>query len=162
VNDEKDRPNTTERQDIRLGHEVDQTTWSSNENVTALGQLLSLFTHRTTAIGNARAEHRAIAKTTRLVEDLTTQLTSWCYDEDQRLSTNSVDIRVEAVSEVWATSSKLLNLAHELRDGRDQVSSGLPRACAKVRDIAGWGGGGNLPVWAIAMTSRDCRTAGMV
>jgi hypothetical protein len=76
---------------------VDKSTRGSDEDVTTFGEFLTLLTHGTTAIGNARTKHRAVAKTTSFIEDLTTQLTSWCDDEDQRLSTNSVDIRVEAV-----------------------------------------------------------------
>jgi hypothetical protein len=76
---------------------VYKPTRGSDEDVTTFGEFLSLFTYGASTIGNTRAKHRAIAKTTSLVEDLTTQLTSWCHDEDQWLSTNSVDIRVEAI-----------------------------------------------------------------
>jgi hypothetical protein len=116
---------TSERQDVGLGHEVKQATRGGDKDVTALGKLSLLLANRTAAVSDARTQHRAIAETTRLIKNLAAELTGGSNDEDEWFRTDSVTLRIETVGEVGARSSKLLGLAHKLGETRDHVSSSL-------------------------------------
>src|SRR5947209_26195 len=105
------------------GHEVEQTSWRSNENVTSALKFVLLLSLWCTAVRDARSKHGAIAETTSFIEDLGAQLTSGGNNQDQGLSANSIDLGIEAVGQIWATACQLLDLTHELGDGRDQISS---------------------------------------
>ena len=115
-------------------HDIKEATRCSDEDITTLGQLRDLLTNWTTTVRNARAKHGSIAEASSFVEDLTTEFTSGRDNEYERLSTNAITLRIEAVSEVGSWSSKLLGLAHELRDDRNQEGGGLARTWTCVRD----------------------------
>ena len=117
--------NSRQGQNVRSRHDVNEATRSSNENIATFSQLGHLLTHGTTAIGHARTKHGAIAEATSFVKDLAAELTCRSDDEDEWLSTNRVGLSVEAVGQVGALGSKLLGLAHQLGETRDQEGGGL-------------------------------------
>ena len=119
---------TTKRQDMRLVHEVDETTRSANQNVASLLQLHALLTDWTTAIDDAGTQHRAVAETASLIEDLSGQLTSRGNDDDQRFSTNRVKVLIEALAEIWARGSQLLGLSHQFGQDRNEEGCSFARA----------------------------------
>jgi hypothetical protein len=57
----RNEPNTVEGQDVRLVHEVLETSRSSDENVTSLLELITLLTDRTTTIDDTWPQHRTVA-----------------------------------------------------------------------------------------------------
>ena len=116
-------PNTVQGEDVRFAHDVDETTRSSNENVTTFLELSDLLTDWTTTICNAGTKHGAIAQTTSLIEDLCAKLTSGSDNEDQWLSTNTIVLLT--LCNVGTRSSELLGLAHQLGENRDEESSSL-------------------------------------
>lgn len=115
------------RQNVRLLHEIKQPSRSSDKNITALLEFVTLSTNRSATIHNARTQHRPVAETTSLIEDLSRQLTGRSHDEHQRLSTNRVRNRVISSAQVGTGSSQLLRLAHQLRQDGDEEGGGLAR-----------------------------------
>ena len=109
-------------------HEVNEPTWSGNENITAVLDLNLLVSLRTTAIGNTRTKHGSIAKTTGIVEDLDAQLSSWGDDENQGLTPWQTLSSGIPISELDTRGSKLLNLSYQFGNGRDEEGGSLARA----------------------------------
>ena len=113
---------------MRLGHDVEQTTWSGDEKVTPLLELGDLLTDRPTAVCYTGSQHGAVAESASFVEDLTTELTSGCDNEDKWLATNAIALGVEVVGQVWSRCSQLLGFAHELGDHWNEECSSLAGA----------------------------------
>ena len=122
VNDEESA--AVHGQKVGSGHEVDETTRSSDEDVTTFLEFVHLLAHRTATICNAWAKHGAIAESTTLIEDLAAQLSSRCDDQDERLSSYTLRL-IEAFSKVGTRSSELLGLTHQLGESRNQVGCRL-------------------------------------
>jgi hypothetical protein len=146
-------PDTSKRQDVGLAHDIDESTRSGNEDVATLVELSNLFTDRATAICDAGTKHGPIAQTTSLIEDLAAELASRSNNKNQRLSTDAVTVRVEAVGKVGTRSSKLLGLPHELGEDRDQECCSLAGTCDCVREGVDRRLDCYLPVWAVAIMS---------
>lgn len=114
---------------MRLTHEVDNTTWGANEDVTALLELLALETSRCAAVSNARTQHRAVAEAPSIIEDLSSQLTSWTHNENQWLSSDCIRLGIEVLSHVRARGGKFLGFTHQLRQNWDEESTGFAGPC---------------------------------
>ena len=76
---------TIEGQESWITSEILEATRGSDENIAALLQGHLLIPDGGTTIDDARTQHRAVAQTTALVEDLTSQLTGWAHNENKRL-----------------------------------------------------------------------------
>lgn len=105
--------------------EINETTWSSNENIAALGDLVELVAAGPTTIHNTGTEHRAVAETTGLVENLHSKLTVGTNDEHEWLGTSKVARIRDKSRGVGAWCTQLLGLAHEFGQGGDQESTSL-------------------------------------
>jgi hypothetical protein len=55
---------------VRSLDKVNESTRGSDENITALGELIGLIPQRTTSVDHTRTEHSSIAELPSLVEDL--------------------------------------------------------------------------------------------
>lgn len=108
---------------MSLPHEIKKATGSSNEDVTSFLELISLKSGRGTSIHNARAKHGTVTETTSFIEDLGSQLTSWAYDQNQRLRANGISDRIKSLGDVWTRCSKLLRLSHELGENWNEEST---------------------------------------
>src|SRR6187402_3401895 len=87
---------TLKGQDMRTVDKVTKTTRSANEDIASLLKLQDLLTDWATTIDDTRAKHGTIAETTGLIEDLGSQLSTWCYNQNQWLSANTRgDTRLE-------------------------------------------------------------------
>lgn len=111
-------------------HQVAEATWSTNEDVTALAELLDVEADRNAAIGADWTQLGAVAETTGFVEDLLSKLAGWADDEYQRLSADLVDFRVV----IWTTcvdarATNLVDLAHEHRYNWYHVCCSFARSC---------------------------------
>ena len=108
-------------QHIRSLHEVAQSSGCADQNIASFLQAGDLVKHWAATVNDARAQHRAVAKLSGLVEDLNGQLTAGTNNEDQRLSTHrGVNARSES-GRVGSRSGELLRLAHQLVENRDDV-----------------------------------------
>ena len=114
---------------MRLVHEVTETTGSANEHVAALGELLYVELDREATVGRDRAELGPIRESACFVEDLFRQFAGWTDDDHQRLSTNTMDVRVVVCCpRVYPWSTNLVDSSHQLRDDGSHISGGLARA----------------------------------
>lgn len=111
-----------------IGDEINETSWSSNENITALSDLVELIAARATTIHNTRTKHRAVAEATRLVEDLNGKLTVGANDEHEWLGTKEIARVWDESRRVGTLCTQLLGLAHELGQGGDQEGTSLAGA----------------------------------
>ena len=82
---------------------------------------------RYATVHNARSQHGAITKLSRLVENLQGKFASWHNDQNQRLCGHLVNTLTESVW-VGPERRELLGLAHELAQDWNQVSRGLARS----------------------------------
>ena len=120
-------PHAAKSQNLRIVNELNKPTRRRDQNVAALLKLRFLLSNGAAAVGDARAQHGAVAELAGLVEDLDGELTSGNDDNHKRLGT---DARVDALlvgRRVWAGSSQLLCLAHQLVQDGNQVRSRLAR-----------------------------------
>lgn len=126
---------TTHGENAWAIHEITETTWCRDQDVTTLAKLLQVVLHRDTTVGASGAKHRAIAETTSLVEDLLGKFTGWHDNEHERLSAHAVDNGVVVRSgDVWARTLKLLDFAHQVRDDGNEVRGRLAGACLSDSD----------------------------
>lgn len=114
---------------MRLTHEVDNTTWSANEDVTPLLELLTLEAGRCAAVNNTGTQHRPITEAPSIIEDLSSQLTSWTHNENQWLSSNCIRLGIEVFSHIGARGSQLLCFTHQLGQNWDEESAGFAGPC---------------------------------
>lgn len=117
-----------------VGDEINKATWGSNENITALGDLVELVAAGATTIHNTWTKHRAVAEATRLVEDLHGKLTVGTNDEHEWLGTRKVARIWDESRRVGAWRTQLLGLAHELGQGGDQKGTSLAGAWEGLLD----------------------------
>ena len=118
---------TAEDQQVWTAQEILQAARRSDENVAALLKLLGLVARMSPTIYDARSKHGTVAETASLVEHLPGELTGRKNNEKQRLCAVPIRLRIELGGiPLWCT--QLLSLAHQTRDGGDQVGSSLARA----------------------------------
>ena len=73
-----------------LVHEVAESTRGSDEDVTALPQVVDILTQWPATIRNARTKHGSVAHAASLIEDLHGKLASRNYDDDERLGLDTM------------------------------------------------------------------------
>lgn len=113
---------TLHAQDVRLVHQILETTRSTDEKVAALGELLKVAAHGDTTVGAHRAQHGTVTKTAGLVKDLLSKLTGRNHDDNKRLGADASSLHG------GTRALQLADLAHQLGDDRDQISGSLARA----------------------------------
>lgn len=114
--------------DTRTVHEIADTTWCGNEDVTALSEFLQVVLDWNTAVGTGWAKHGTVAETASFIEDLLRELTSWYQNDNEGLGADAVYSWVVVWrSHIWTRSLELSDFSHEVGDDGDQVSSGLSR-----------------------------------
>jgi hypothetical protein len=106
-----DELDALEREDATTLEEVDETSGSTDKNVTALAELETLGHGIGTTVDHARTKHGPITETTTFIEDLSSQLTGGSNDKDQRLSRVST---LPSDKSVGTRSRQALGLAHKL------------------------------------------------
>lgn len=119
INDSK--LDASHREDVRLVHQVLETARGTNKQVTALAELLKVDANGNTSVRAHGAQHGTVAKSAGFVEDLLSQLAGRDDDNDKGLGTHAATVD-------GARSLELANLAHQLGDDRDQISSSLAGA----------------------------------
>lgn len=118
---------TAQRQNVRLSHEVEQSTRSTDQNVASLLEFQTLSRHWASTIHDARPQHGSVAKTARFIEDLRRQLTGRRNDQHKWFGSHCISGRIEPSSKVRTCSCELLCLAHELREHWNEEGGRLPR-----------------------------------
>ena len=91
------KPQSIKRHNAVLIEKVHQTSRSSDQNVTAFAQVLSLRTRGGTAVNTTRAKHRSITQLPGFVEYLKGKFTTRSENEDKRFSTDTVCLWIERV-----------------------------------------------------------------
>jgi len=76
---------------IRAAHQIDQSAWSTNEDIAALAELLNVILDLHTAIAADSQQFGAIGDASALVENLVSKFASWHDDDDKWLSADLVD-----------------------------------------------------------------------
>jgi len=116
---------TAKGQQVGTRDEVDKTTGGSDQDVTALGELVSLLTNWATAVDHAGSEHSSVAELASLIEDLHGKLAARANNDNQGLGTDRW-VEPRTVSRgVRTRGRELLGFAHHLVEYGDQVSCGL-------------------------------------
>lgn len=118
---------TTQRQNVRLSHKVEQSARSANKNVASLLKLQTLSCYWASSIHDARPQHGSVAETTGFIEDLCRQLTGRRNDQYKWLTGHCVSCRVKPGSRVRTRGCELLGLSHELREHWNEKGGRLPR-----------------------------------
>ncbi|KAI7508596.1 hypothetical protein KC364_g78 [Hortaea werneckii] len=104
----------THGQDMRLVHKSTQTARSGDQKIATLAELFKDNIHWETTVSDTRAQHGAIAHTTRLVENLDCQLTRRDNNHDQWLGLDFVQTRIViGGGSVRLRRRELLGLAHQ-------------------------------------------------
>jgi hypothetical protein len=137
-----------ERENTATLEEVDETSGSTDKNVTTLAELETLGHGIGTTVDHTRTKHGPVTETTTFIEDLSSQLTGGSDDKNQRFSRVST---LPSEKSVGTRSRQTLGLAHQLGQDGDEESSRLSRTykhmseqpCLNVRIYQT-----NLPVWA--------------
>ena len=119
---------TAKRQNMRLLHKIKQPSRSSDEDIAALLEFVSLSPHGGTTIRNAGPQHGPVAETSSFIEDLGRQFTGRGHNQHQRLCANRVGHRVVSSAQVGTGSSQSLRLAHQLGKDGNEEGSGLSGA----------------------------------
>jgi hypothetical protein len=121
-------PNSTKREHVGLRHKVQKTTGSCNEDIASFLKFFPLKPRRSTTINNTWAQHGTVTQSAGLVEDLGSELAGGTHDQNQRLGSNCICRRVEALGSVGTGCGELACLSHQFGKNWNQKSRGFARS----------------------------------